>query len=119
MGVLEKRNVSFRFRKRTTIPRICIVRGPVTIVTELSRHLRCLGAFPILRKAAVGFVTPARQSEWSNSAPTESCFLKFHILVFFRKFVEKIQVLLKLENNNGYFTLRPMYIYNKISQNCS
>ena len=34
-----------------------------------------------------------------------------------RKSVEKIQVSLKSDNNNGYFTWRPMYIYENISLN--
>jgi hypothetical protein len=33
----------------------------------------------------------------------------------FRKFVETIEVSLKFDNNNGYFTWRPMYIYDNIS----
>jgi len=33
--------------------------------------------------------------------------------------VEKIQVSLKSDKNNGYFTLRPMYIYDNISLNSS
>jgi len=33
----------------------------------------------------------------------------------FRKFVEKIQVSLKSDKNNGYFTWRPIYIFDHIS----
>jgi len=33
--------------------------------------------------------------------------------------VEKIQVSLKSDRNNGYFTSRPMYIYDNISLNSS
>jgi hypothetical protein len=33
--------------------------------------------------------------------------------------VEKIQVSFKSDKNNGYFTLRPVYIYNYISLNSS
>jgi hypothetical protein len=39
-----------------------------------------------------------RLSEWKNSAPTG------RILSLFRKPLEKIQVLLKSDKNNGYFT---------------
>jgi len=35
----------------------------------------------------------------------------------FKKSVKKIQVLLKSEKNNGYFTWRPVYIYDHISCN--
>ena len=34
---------------------------------------------------------------------------------FFRKYVQKIEVSLKSDNNNEYFTWRPMYIFNNIS----
>jgi hypothetical protein len=37
----------------------------------------------------------------------------------FRKSVEKIQVSLKSDKNNGYFTWRPMCIYDNISLNYS
>jgi hypothetical protein len=35
----------------------------------------------------------------------------------FRKSIENIQISLKSDKNNGYFTWRPMYIYDKISMN--
>jgi len=38
----------------------------------------------------------------------------FHEILYlsiFRKFVEKTQVSLKSGKNNGYFTLRPVYIF--------
>jgi len=35
----------------------------------------------------------------------------------FIKFVEEIQVLLKSDKHNGYFTWRPIYIYDSISLN--
>jgi len=37
----------------------------------------------------------------------------------FRISVEKIQVSLKSEKNNRYFTRRPMYIYDNVALNCS
>jgi hypothetical protein len=40
-------------------------------------------------------------------------FIKFDIWWLFRKSVEKIQVSLKPDNNNGYFRWIPMYIYIK------
>jgi hypothetical protein len=45
------------------------------------------------------------------SAPTGRIFIKFHIWVLFEKYVEKIQVSVKSDKNNWYFTLRPMYIF--------
>jgi hypothetical protein len=43
------------------------------------------------------YVCPSvRQSGGNNSAPTERIFVKFHIRVFFRKSVEKIQVSLNM-----------------------
>ena len=36
-------------------------------------------------------------------------------LRIFRKYEKKIQVLLKLNNNNRYFTCRPIYIFDHIS----
>jgi hypothetical protein len=42
-------------------------------------------------------------------------FHKIWYLSIFRKFVEIIQVSLKSDKNNGYFTWRPMYIYDNIS----
>ena len=41
-------------------------------------------------------------SAWNISGPTNWIFIKFDICVFFRKFVEKIQVSLKSDKNNGY-----------------
>ena len=44
----------------------------------------------------------------------------FHEILYlgtFRKYVEKIQVSLKSNKNNGYFTRGPMYIYDNISLN--
>jgi hypothetical protein len=37
----------------------------------------------------------------------------------FQIYVEKIQVALKSDKNNGYFILRPMYIYDSILLNSS
>ena len=69
-----------------------------------------LGAFAQLRKAAISFVMSVRPSSWNNSAPTGRTVIKFYIAVFFEKSVEKIQVLLKSEKNDRYFTLRPIYV---------
>ena len=50
-------------------------------------------------------------SAWNNSVSTGRIFMKLAILVFFRKSVEKIPVVLKSDKNNGHFTWRPKYIF--------
>jgi hypothetical protein len=50
-------------------------------------------------------------SAWNSSASTGRIFMKFE---YFRKSVEKIQILLK-PDNSGHFTWRQMYIYDHIS----
>jgi hypothetical protein len=49
-------------------------------------------------------------SAWSNSAPTQRIFIKFGIWAFFRISVDKIQVSLKSDKNNGHFTWKPIHI---------
>jgi len=51
--------------------------------------------------------------------PQDGFSLNLIFVVFFRKSVEKIQVSLKSDNNNRYFTWRPIYIFNNISLNSS
>ena len=75
-----------------------------------------LGAFAKLRKATISFVISVCLSAWKNSAPIGRIFMKFDIGIF-RIFVEKIQVLLTSDENNGYFTWRPVYIYDNSSLN--
>jgi len=43
------------------------------------------------------------RSAWNTSAPTGQILMKFEICVVFRKSLEKIQVSLKSDKNNGYF----------------
>jgi hypothetical protein len=43
---------------------------------------------------------------------------KFYLTIS-RKYVEKIQVSLKDDKNNGYFTWKAMYVYDNISLNSS
>jgi hypothetical protein len=56
-------------------------------------------------------------SAWKNAAPTEGIFMKFYMSIFWKS-VKKIQVSLKSDKNNGYFTWRAVYIYD-ISLNSS
>ena len=41
----------------------------------------------------------------------------WYLHIFFRKTVENVQVLLKSDNNDGYFTWRPIHNYDNISLN--
>jgi hypothetical protein len=65
----------------------------------------CLSVHPSVRMEQFGF-------HWTD-------FHEISYLRIFRKYAEKIQVPLKSDNNNGYFTWRPMYIYDNISLNSS
>jgi hypothetical protein len=66
-----------------------------------------LGAFEKLRKATISFVMSVRPSVSIRMEQLDSRWTDFHeILHFsvFRKTVEKIQVSLKSDKNNGHFT---------------
>ena len=56
---------------------------------------------------------------WNNSARTGRIFMKYDIWVFFRKYVKEVQVSLRYDNNNRYFTWRPIYSFDHISFNSS
>ena len=58
-------------------------------------------------------------STWNNLSPTGQILTEVLYLRIFRKSIEKIQVCLKSEKNNGYFMLRNVCLYNNISLNCS
>jgi len=49
-----------------------------------------------------------------NSAPTGRIFMKFDIWGFFRK-CQKNSSVIKTDKNKGYFTWRPIYIFDHIS----
>ena len=64
-----------------------------------------LGAFAKLRKAAISFVMSVRLS--ARVEQLGSHWMDFHeiwYLIIFRKYVEKIQVSFKSDNNKWYFT---------------
>ena len=64
-------------------------------------------------------VLNVRPSEWHSSASTGRIFMKFDIWTFFRKKnIERIQVALN-SDINGYFTWRPMLIYDNMLLNTS
>ena len=75
---------------------------------------RILGAFSKLQKAIISFVTSScpsvHLSQWNNLAPTRQTFMKFEDLRIFRKSVEKTQVSLETNRNEGQFTWRPIIL---------
>ena len=72
-----------------------------------------------MRKATVSFVKFVCPSAWNNSAPTWRILMKLDIWAFFRNSVEKIQISLKSDKNDGYSTSRRFQIYDIISLNSS
>jgi len=91
------------------------------MVNTLRRN-NFLGAFAELRRVNISFVMSVclsvRPSAWKNSAPAGWIIIKFRI-GYFRNCVEKIQVSINSDKNNGHFMLRRTYIYNGISLNSS
>jgi len=65
---------------------------------------KVLAAFANLGMKTISFVMSVRLSAQSNSAPPERIFMKFVFGYFCGKSIEKIQVSLKSDKNNGYFT---------------
>jgi len=87
-----------------------------------------LSAFAKLRKATINVVMSARlsvctpacpPSTWNKSDPTGPIFMKYDIWVFFQKSVERIQLSLKSDKNNGYFSWISMDICDHISLSSS
>jgi len=76
-----------------------------------------LGAFAKLRKTAISFVVYALPSVRPRGIvrPTPDELSRNFIFEYFHKICPKIQISLKSDKNNGYFTWRPMYIYGSIS----
>ena len=78
-----------------------------------------LDAFAKLQIAIIIFVMSICSYAWNNSAPTGWILMKLDIKFFFRISVEKIQISLKSNKNNGSFTWRRFHIYDNISLNSS
>ena len=85
-----------------------------------------LGAFAKLRNASISFVMSVclsvRLSVYLSVRMVQLCshWKQFHeikYLSFLRNSAEKIQVSLKSDKNNGYFTWRRFHIYDNISLN--
>jgi hypothetical protein len=68
-----------------------------------------LDAFAKSRKATISVVMFVCLSAWNNTVPTGRIFMKF--LMIFRECVQRIQVSLKSDKNNWYFTCRLTYIF--------
>jgi len=69
------------------------------------------------KEATNGFVKSVRPSA-RLSGFHRAYFHEILYLSIFRKSVEKIQVSLKSDKNNGYFARRPIYISDYISFSC-
>jgi hypothetical protein len=69
-----------------------------------------VGAFAKLRNATISFVMSVCPSAWNNSAPIGRNYMEVYIGIFFEN-VPKIQILLKSDKDNGYFTRRPIDIF--------
>jgi hypothetical protein len=65
------------------------------------------------REYQLRHVCPSVRMEQLGSRWTD--FHEILYLSIFQTYVEKIQVSLKSDKNNGYFTCRPTYIYDNIS----
>ena len=72
-------------------------------------------AFSKLLKATVSFMSVCL-SAWNNSAPTGRIFMKFDITNFLEKPVEKIQVSLKSDKNNGYFMNTNVHFWSHLAR---
>ena len=96
----------------------CPARSLATISTTLhytlpekqyssgKSSINIISTFRSIRKIAKSdyhIPLSVRPSTWNNSAPTGRIFMKFDIGEFFLKTIEKIQVSLKSDKNNGYF----------------
>ena len=80
------------------------------------------GAFAKSQKATISFVMSVRPSVRTHETTRfllEGCGWNLIFELLFRKSVEKIQVSLKSEKNNGYFTYRSFHIYDNILLNSS
>jgi hypothetical protein len=73
-----------------------------------------------MRKATTSFVMSVRLSVRLEQLGSDwAGFHEIWYLTILRKYVEKFLFSLKSDKNNGYFTWRPMCIYDNISLNSS
>jgi hypothetical protein len=107
-----------------TFRRTCMVSSTVVRTSYVRRGAMCFlwvgtsvsVAFAILRKATVSFDMSVRLSVCMEQLECQwTDFHEIWYLNIFRKSVKKIQVSLKSDENNGYFTWGPIYICDHIS----
>jgi hypothetical protein len=96
--------------------------APTTAMLYVWKHtvtwtFQILGTFAKLRKATVSFFMSVRP-HGTTGLPLDG-FLWNLIFEYFRKHVEKIQVSLKSDMHNMYFTWRSKYIFDHISLSAS
>jgi len=74
-----------------------------------------------LRKATIRFVMSARPSVCPHGTTRRSLtvFHEISYLSIFRKYVQKVQVSIKSDMHNGYFTWGPIHIFDQISLRAS
>jgi hypothetical protein len=73
-------------------------------------------AFANLQKATISFLMSVCLCTWHTQLGSYlTCFHEILYLSTLRKSVEKIQLSWKSNKNNGYFTWRPIHIFNNIS----
>jgi len=72
------------------------------VTASFSKIFRCVRKIAKIYHLLRHVSQSVRPSAWNNSAPTGRIFMKFDFWVFFEKSVQKIQVSLKSDKNNGY-----------------
>jgi len=80
-----------------------ILQSLILNLAKILQHVGLLGGLTKLLKVTISFVMSVRLLAWKDSAPNQQIFMKFYTSIF-RKFVEKTQVSLISDKNNGYFT---------------
>jgi hypothetical protein len=109
--------ISLRYFTVTSILKWSVPNRPVLCtVNTLLKSVRFVGAFAKLQKVTISFVMslclsvrPSVSMERLGSL--WSTLIKFHTYVFSRKSVDKFPVPLQPNNNNRYFTWRPIHTY--------
>jgi hypothetical protein len=75
------------------------------ITLQCYRLSQFVGAFAKLHKATISSAMSVRLSvRWNNSASSERVFLEIWYLSISLKYLENVQVSLKSDKSNGYFT---------------
>ena len=85
--------------------------------SDFESHAGILQALVKSREATISFLASVLSVRIEHLGSHWTDFHKIWYLSIFRKFVEKITVSLKYDKNSGYFTWRPVYIYDNTSPN--